>query len=445
MRIALTIDSFIEGQGGVSTAVAALARNLRQRGHQVVVYTAADPNHKQAGSDVVGLRALRYERFPGGRAPLAPISLVQELADFNPHVIHNHSMGTMGIQALAAARLLGVPILGTCHIFLAGFLQYAPISLEVVPLTIDMAWRYTTTFFNRFPQVTTPSNTMQRELIARGLRVPIVTVSNGVDTSLFHPQKDFRQHNTKYITLLHVGRLGYEKRVDHVLRAFAYLAPAHSYVRLLIVGDGPEANPLKTLATNLGVEDQVQFMGSVPHELLPEIYRKADLFITASTIETQGLVVLEAMACGLPIVGVAAMALPDLIEHGANGYLTKPGDEKDLAAITTQLIQSAELRYVMGNKSRNLALHHGLPEVAQTYERLYHQIIAQAPFPVFPQLPKTLNPDVVWAAFCAECQALKDNGVEGVGDVSTAVRQWTRKTFTPIVEQVRNELPGLRR
>ena len=139
MRVALTIDSFIEGQGGVSTAVAALARNLRQRGHQVVVYTAADPNHKQAGSDVVGLRALRYERFPGGRAPLAPISLVQELADFNPHVIHNHSMGTMGIQALAATRLLGIPILGTCHIFLAGFLQYAPISIEVVPLTIDMA------------------------------------------------------------------------------------------------------------------------------------------------------------------------------------------------------------------------------------------------------------------------------------------------------------------
>jgi glycosyltransferase involved in cell wall biosynthesis len=244
---------------------------------------------------------------------------------------------------------------------------------------------------------------MQRELIARGLRVPIVTVSNGVDTSLFHPQKDFRQHNTKHITLLHVGRLGYEKRVDHVLRAFAYLAPAHSYVRLLIVGDG--------------------------------------LFITASTIETQGLVVLEAMASGLPIVGVAAMALPDLIEHGANGYLTEPGDEKELAAITTQLIQSAELRYVMGNKSRSLALHHGLPEVAQTYERLYHQIIAQAPLPVFPQLPKTLNPDVVWAAFCAEGQALKDNGVEGVGDVSTAVRQWTRKTFTPIVEQVRNKLP----
>jgi len=149
MKIALTTDSFVEGQGGVSTAVAALARNLHQRGHEIIVYTAKDPSQKYMDLDVVGLRSLHYERFPGGRAPIAPIELVQELADFNPDVIHNHSMGTMGIQALAAAHLLGLPILGTCHVFLAGFLQYAPISLEGVPLTEDVAWRYTTAFFNR--------------------------------------------------------------------------------------------------------------------------------------------------------------------------------------------------------------------------------------------------------------------------------------------------------
>jgi len=112
MKIALTTDSFIEGHGGVSTAVAALARTLPKGGHQVMVYAAFDPRHEHIDLDVVGLRALHYERFPGGRAPMAPIALVQELADFNPDVIHNHSMGTMGIQALAAmARLrqAGVP------------------------------------------------------------------------------------------------------------------------------------------------------------------------------------------------------------------------------------------------------------------------------------------------------------------------------------------------
>lgn len=444
MRVALTTDSFIEGQGGVSTAVATLARNLRQRGHRVVVYTAADPNHTQKDLDVVGLRALHYERFPGGRAPLAPISLVQELAEFNPDVIHNHSMGTMGIQALAAARLLGIPILGTCHVFLAGFLQYAPISLEGIPLTEDMAWRYTTTFFNRFPQVTTPSATMQRELTARGLRVPVVAISNGVDTGLFQPRNNHRQPNPNHITLLHVGRLGREKRVDAVLRAFANLASAHPNVRLLIVGDGPEANALNKMAAALGVADRVKFMGFVPHNRLPEIYRQADIFVTASTIETQGLVVLEAMASGLPIVGVDAMALPDLIRHGANGYLVKPGNEMALAASMTQLIQSVELRHYMGRKSRSLALQHSLPKISLAYECLYQDVIAKSPQSVLVRLPKALSPDVVWSAFYAEGQALKDAGVERVWEISKALRQWTWQTFAPIVEQVRNGLPGQR-
>jgi glycosyltransferase involved in cell wall biosynthesis len=285
---------------------------------------------------------------------------------------------------------------------------------------------------------------MQRELIARGLNVPVDAVSNGVDTDLFQPRNDHQQLITNQITLLHVGRLGYEKRVDDVVRAFSYLASDHPHVRLLIVGDGPESNALKTLADTLGVADQVQFKGFITHDRLPEIYRQADLFVTASMIETQGLVVLEAMASGLPIVGVAAMALPDLIQHGINGYLVKPGNEKALASGMTQLIQSAELRLAMGRESRRLALQHSLPEVAQEYEGQYQQIIAQAPQPLLSFLPKMLNPDVIWAALFDEGQALKDAGAEWVWEISKALRRWTWKTFAPVVDQVRNGLPGRR-
>jgi hypothetical protein len=92
-----------------------------------MIYTAADPSHEKMDLDVVGMRGLSYERFPGGRAPLAPVDLVRKIAEFQPDAIHNHSMGTMGFQALAAAHLLGIPIIGTCHVLLAGFLRYAPI------------------------------------------------------------------------------------------------------------------------------------------------------------------------------------------------------------------------------------------------------------------------------------------------------------------------------
>lgn len=444
MKIALTTDSFIEGQGGISTAVAALARNLRKSGHEVIVYTAADPSRENIDLDVVGLRALHYERFPGGRIPMAPIALVQELADFNPDVIHNHSMSTMGIQALAAAHLLGLPILGTCHVFLAGFLQYAPISLDGVPLTEDVAWKYTTAFFNRFPQVTTPSEAMQRELMAHGLRSPVAAISNGVDTDLFSPPPEVQADDSRPPTLIHVGRLSYEKRVDVVLRAFALLATDHPEARLLIVGEGPEADELRTLAADLGVSDQVQFAGFVSHNQLPGIYQQTDLFVTASTIETQGLVVLEAMSCGLPIVGVDALALPDLIQHDINGYLVPPGDERMLAASITQLIQSVELRHAMGRESRRLALQHSLPEVAQAYERLYQLVHAQSPLPLLSRIPKKLDPAVAWSALRSEGLALKDAGAERVWEISRMLRRWGKRAFVPVVEQVRNGLPRRR-
>ena len=397
MKIALTTDSFVEGHGGVSTSVGALARSLRQRGHQVTVYTSADPSQRRSDLAIVGLRALRYKRFPGGRVPLAPISLIKEMANFNPDVIHNHSMGTMGIQALAAARLLGTPILGTCHVFLAGFLQYAPIFLQGMPFAKDIAWRYTAIFFNRFPQVTTPSASMRRELVFHGLRAPVAAISNGVDIDLFSPQ-GYQMLDSSQVTLLHVGRLGYEKRVDTILRAFAHLASDHRNVSLRIVGDGPESDALRSLSTDLGVAARVRFTGFVPHSRLSEIYRQASLFVTASTIETQGLVVLEAMSSGLPIVGVDALALPDLIQQGANGYLVAPEDELALADAMVRLLRSDELRDAMGRESRRLALEHSLFAVARNYEALYEQVGSQGPSRLLIRIPAKLDPLEAWAA-----------------------------------------------
>jgi len=371
MKIALTTDSFVEGQGGVSTSVYALARALCQHGHQVIVYSAADPSHKHTDLCVIGLRALRYERFPGGRVPVDPIKLIRELARFHPDIIHNHSMSVMGMQVLVAARILGIPILGTCHVYLAGFLNYAPVSLEGLPMIEKAAWQYTVIFFNRFPHVTTPSECMRQKLLSSGLHVPSTVVSNGVDTSLFHPRSWHSHSNPRTLTALHVGRLGYEKRVDLVLRAFARLSHTFPQARLMIVGDGPQSPLLQSLAEDLGVARRVNFTGKISHDQLPNLYRQADLFVTASPIETQGLVVLEAMACGLSIVGVNALALPELIHPGENGFLTQAGDDLALSGTIAGLLQSETLRQKMGNASHQIAFQHNLPSVAERYEAIY--------------------------------------------------------------------------
>jgi len=381
MRIAITTDSFRDGLGGVATAVAALARTLRAAGHTVRIFTAADPSHAALGLDVAGFPALHYERLPGGRVVVAPVGLARGLDAFQPDVIHNHSMAAMGTQALAAARLLDVPILGTCHVYLAGFLGYAPLPLDRIPGTDRAAWRYTAAFFNHFPLVTTPSQVMARELTAHGLRVPVVAVSNGVDTRLFRPGP--RVSGKDDVTVLHVGRLSYEKNVDLLLRAFALVAERHSTARLTIAGDGPDRAVLTRLSGELGLGERVCFTGFVPHEQLPALYQAADLFATASTIETQGLVVLEAMACGLPVAGVDALALPEAVHHGVNGFLAPAGDEAALTRHLARLVVDASLLRRMGAASRRLAEAHSLERVAAQYGQIYEQVTA-APPPSFP-------------------------------------------------------------
>jgi len=381
MRVAITTDSFRDGLGGVATAVAALDRTLRAASHTVRIFTAAAPSHAALGLDVAGFPALHYERLPGGRVVVAPVGLARELAAFRPDVIHNHSMATMGVQALTAARWLDVPILGTCHVYLAGFLGYAPLPLDRVPLMDEAAWRYTVTFFNRFPLVTTPSQVMARELTIHGLHVPVVAVSNGVDTRLFRPGP--RVSGKDGVTVLHVGRLSYEKNVDLLLRAFARVAGDYPAARLTIAGDGPDREALAHLTSELGLSGRVHFTGFVPHEQLPALYQAADLFATASTIETQGLVVLEAAASGLPVVSVDALALPEAVHHGVNGFLAPTGDEGALAQHLAHLITDAGLRRRMGAASRRLAEQHSLERVAAQYERLYQQVTT-APPPSFP-------------------------------------------------------------
>ncbi|PKN86423.1 MAG: hypothetical protein CVU46_07705 [Chloroflexi bacterium HGW-Chloroflexi-8] len=441
MKIALTTDSFVEGQGGVSTAVAALARTLHQRGHQVIVFSAADPSHKHTDLDVIGLRALRYERFPGGRAPVGPVKLTRELARFHPDVIHNHSMSVMGMQALVAARLLGIPILGTCHVYLAGFLNYAPVSLVGLPLVEKAAWQYTVTFFNRFPHVTTPSEGMRQRLLSAGLHVPSAVVSNGVNTNLFHLGSLHSQSKPQSLTALHVGRLGYEKRVDLVLRAFARISLIFPQARLVIVGDGPQAHQLQSLAEELCIAHRVNFIGKVSHDQLPDLYRQANLFVTASPIETQGLVVLEAMASGLPIIGVNALALPELIHSGVNGLLAPAEDDLALSEEMACLLECDTLRHKMGRASRQIALQHSMPYVTEIYEAIYKELCEKTrpgwlsylhPIPI-------LTPD--WTVLRAKAMALQSAGLKCAMRSTKTFDQKAKQVFTPIIEFLQSRLP----
>jgi 1,2-diacylglycerol 3-alpha-glucosyltransferase len=171
--------------------------------------------------------------------------------------------------------------------------------------------------------------------------------------------------------LLHVGRMSFEKNIDIVIKSIDILRKEFPDIKLDIVGNGPSLKSLSLVTKKLDLERNVHFLGCIEHDKLNMIYKEHDIFITASTIETQGVVILEAMASGLPIVGVRRLAIPDLVKNDINGYVVEAFDEKDMAEKIKILYKNRNLREAFGKKSTELAKEHYVKDVIEKLERLY--------------------------------------------------------------------------
>jgi glycosyltransferase involved in cell wall biosynthesis len=173
--------------------------------------------------------------------------------------------------------------------------------------------------------------------------------------------------------LLFVGRLDKEKNVDLVIRALASI-DSKIAPHFLIAGKGYEMENLRQLARELKIEDRVTFAGFVSDEDLPFLYNTATVFINAGIAELQSLVVMEAMATGLPVIGVNAMALPELIHDGENGYLFPAGDIGKLASCIQKIFSNAEQREIMAKKSLEIIANHDVEKTMSRFESLYRDL-----------------------------------------------------------------------
>ena len=209
-------------------------------------------------------------------------------------------------------------------------------------------------------------------------------ISYGLDLQSFHPplsgddglatrQKWQLPLNAPLI--LHVGRLDTDKHADRVILAAAQTL-RQTNAHLLIVGNGRQKKHLTQLCRDLRIEERVHFTGYVSVEQgLPELYRIATVFVTASEIETQGIVLLEAAASGLPIVAVNATCIPEIVYDGANGYLTESGDTHAMSRSLTNILRNPHLAACMGKVSRELAEGHPNQETFDEHERMYQKMI----------------------------------------------------------------------
>ena len=236
-----------------------------------------------------------------------------------------------------------------------------------------MVWKMTCKIYNRCDLVTVPSNSIKKELSKHGIKVPVKILSNGVKLNIYSPKKNYRVG--KNFEILHVGRVSFEKNIDVVIKSFNLLLKERKNVVLTIVGGGPALNSLKNLASSLNLKKNVNFPGYIFGKKLIRIYQKGNIFVTASTMETQGLVILEAMSCGLPVIGVNKYAIPNLVAKGVNGYIAKPFDEKKIRGYMKKLIDNPKLLEKFGKNSVEIAQKHDIRNVINELELIYKKII----------------------------------------------------------------------
>ncbi|XP_004246336.1 sulfoquinovosyl transferase SQD2 [Solanum lycopersicum] len=353
-RIALFVEpSPFSYVSGYKNRFQNFIKYLREMGDEVMVVTT----HEGVPEEFYGAKLIGSRSFPCPCYAKVPLSLalspriISEVAQFKPDIIHASSPGIMVFGALIIAKLLSVPIVMSYHTHVPVYIPRYTFSWLVQPMWMVIK------FLHRAADLTlVPS-----AAIAKDLEAYKVTSANkirlwnkGVDSVSFHPQ--YRSHEMRVRLsggepdkplIVHVGRIGVEKSLDFLKRVMDRLPGA----RIAFIGDGPYREELEKMFQGM----PAVFTGTLLGEELSQAYASGDVFLMPSESETLGLVVLEAMSSGLPVVAARAGGVPDIIpddQQGKIGYLFTPGDLDDCMSKLVPLLRDIELRETMGKAAR---------------------------------------------------------------------------------------------
>ena len=403
MRIAIFTETYLPQINGVVTHIKILKEGLEALGLTVLIVTADSKAHTHYLKDnVLHCPAHNLKRIYN--LDLAsPVSRtrLKYLREFRPDIIHVHNEFSIGLSGMAIAKILKVPLVYTLHTMYDDYIYYiAPKPL--IPLTKKLSHRY----FRMFPQnaavVTGPSKKCQEYTYEIGSDKKVEVIPNPVELDAFAPQTSTPQQRAQIREQYHipqdatvacfVGRLGREKSVDVLLRFWAQEMKPQDNMRLLIIGDGPEKEPLEQLAQQLGITDTVVFTGKVLHPDLPPYVHTCDIYVTASLSDTNSISMLEGMAGGLPVLQLYDELNADQVTDGVNGYMFRDAAEmgqrlrqiRDMEPEELQKLKTSVIQSVKNSGAQTLANY-----IQTIYYNIYQKQPPKKP-PLF-HLPSSLT------------------------------------------------------
>jgi glycosyltransferase involved in cell wall biosynthesis len=384
MHVLMISDVYFPRVNGVSTSIQTFAREFVGLGHRV---TLLAPDYGRGDPE-----PFEVIRLPSRYFPFDPEDRIIRWGYIRTHqdalaaagidLVHIHTPFIAHYAGVALAKRLGVPVLSSYHTF---FEQYLDKYIPLVP----SAWmRYAARRFSAaqcadVDALAVPSQAMLDVLERYGVRTPAEIVPTGIDLDKFHRGNGaaFRRKygiSENRPTLVYVGRLAFEKNCDFLLRMLDLVRAQVPDVLLVIAGEGPARKQLERMSRRLGLSDQVLFVGYLDRDgSLEDCYAAGDAFVFASHTETQGLVLLESLALGTPVVATAQMGIREVLRDGV-GCLVCEDDEQDFAAKVVRLLSDPALQRDLRDSARPYAETWSAPAMAQRMLSLYERVCAGA-------------------------------------------------------------------
>jgi len=325
MKILLATDLYTPSVNGVVTSTESLKQSLEYLGHEVRILTLADESYIDRENRIYAVSAINFNKiYPGARVKLfSGRSILKQMVRWQPDVIHTQTEFSAFRMAKEIAEHLNIPIVHTYHTIYEDYTHYFSPTKKTGKKIVSVL---TKKLLENIEAVIAPTPKVDGILKDYGVTQPINVIPTGIQLSKFKSTfaeeelTALREHYNipkDAFLLISLGRLGKEKNIEEILYFLSWLKLD---VYFLIAGDGPHRQKLSDYTKELGLEDHVIFAGMVAPEKVPIYYQIADLFVSASTSETQGLTYIEALASGLPALCRADESIDDVIVNNVTGY-----------------------------------------------------------------------------------------------------------------------------
>lgn len=381
MRILMVSDVYFPRVNGVSTSILTFQQELVEQGHDVHIVAPTYPAGHAEAPHITRIESGRVMMDPEDRMMKSSKihALLPQFRTQNFDIVHIQTPFLAHYAGIKLARLLNIPTIETYHTFFEEYLyHYVPLLPRF--LTRRITRSFSRSQCNSVDAVIVPSTAMSKVLQQYGCMSPIHIAPTGIQMAKFKSGIGSRFRVKHGIPedrpmLLHVGRVAHEKNIGFLLTVVARLKANHPQILLLICGEGPAKTDLEQQAKRMGISDNVAFVGYLDRETeLLDCYRAADVFVFASRTETQGLVLLEAMALSVPVVSTAVMGTIDILSPN-RGALVADEDAVDFAAKVSRLLGNQALRLSIGDEGREYAKTWSAPATAKRLAGIYQGVI----------------------------------------------------------------------